>query len=106
MTNTFPSKPSNPKDVEENKILAAISYLWLMSLIMLLVKKDSEFVQFHAKQGLILFIISVILWFIPGIGWLLNVIVFIFIVIGFLKALAGEKWELPLLADIAKKINI
>lgn len=101
-------KSVSPKsgETEENKILAAISYLWFISIVVLLLKKDNEFVQFHAKQGLILFIISIILWLIPFIGWMLNIIVFIFIIIGFIKAMMGEKWKLPLLADLAAKMNL
>lgn len=97
---------NNDKDIEENKIIAAISYLWLLSIVILLVKRDSDFVQFHAKQGLILFIISVILWFIPFIGWILNILVFICIIMGFIKAISGEKWEIPVIANLAKKINL
>ena len=90
---------------QENKLLAAISYLWIVSIIMLLVKKDSKLVQFHAKQGLVLFIVSIILWFIPVIGWILNLLVVVAVVVGFIKALSGEYYKLPGVSILAEKIN-
>ncbi len=88
----------------DSNLMAALSYIWLISVIMLVIKKDDEFVKFHAKQGLILFIIS---WIgvIPVIGWIIDVIVVIFIIIGFIKALTGERYKLPLIGDLAAKIN-
>ncbi len=48
------------KDVEENKIMAVIAYFGILCLIPLLAKKDSPYAQFHAKQGLVLFITGII----------------------------------------------
>lgn len=96
---------TTPKASDSN-LMAALSYLWLLSVVMLLVKKDDAFVQFHAKQGLVLFIASVILWVIPIIGWLLNIVVFIAVIVGAIKAYQGERYEMPLISDLAKKINL
>jgi len=90
---------------QENKLLAAISYLWIISIIMLVVKKDSKFVQFHAKQGFVIFIASIIFWFIPILGWLLNLLIIVVVVLGFIKALSGEYWRIPGVHGIAQKIN-
>ena len=95
-------------ETQENKLLAAISYLLIVSLIMLLVKKDSKFIQFHAKQGLVVFILAVICWFviwIPVFGWLLNLGVIVLIVVGFIKAYSGEYWKMPIVSTFAEKIN-
>ena len=93
------------KDIEEGKALAVISYFWLISLIVLLVKKDNAFVLFHARQGLVLAISATVFSFIPIIGWLLNIVVIIFAVVGIVKALAGETWKMPILGDFAQKIK-
>ncbi|MFH1367149.1 MAG: hypothetical protein ABIH38_04150 [Patescibacteria group bacterium] len=90
---------------QENKLLAAISYLWIISIIMLVIKKDSKLVQFHAKQGLVLCIASIIFWLIPGIGWIINLAVVVAIVVGFIKALSGEYYKIPAVSIIAEKIN-
>ena len=90
----------------DSKLFAALSYLWLLSVVMLVLKKDDEFVKFHAKQGTVIFVVSIILWFIPIIGWLLQIAVLIAVVIGFLKAYSGERFKLPVIGDLADKINI
>jgi len=90
----------------DSKLFAALSYLWLLSVVMLVLKKDDEFVKFHAKQGTVIFVASIILWFIPIIGWLLQIAVLIAVVIGFLKAYSGERFKLPVIGDLADKINI
>ena len=96
-------------EVDENKILAAIGYLGILFLIPLLVKKDSEFCQFHAKQAMILFIIEVILlaivW-IPFLGWLLYTLVSVVALVGLIQALMGRKWRIPGIAELADKIKI
>jgi len=52
MPEETPVVTGNQKDIEENKVLAIISYFWLLCLIPLLAKKDSPFAQFHAIRGL------------------------------------------------------
>lgn len=97
------------KDIEDNKVMAAISYLWILCLVPLLVKRDSPFAQAHAKQGLVLFIIEVIgtlVFWIPVVGWLLGVAVLVAALVGFIKALQGEYIDLPVVKDIAQKINL
>ena len=98
------NKPTSGES-QENKLLAAISYLWIVSIIMLLMKKDSKFVQFHAKQGLILFIVSVILMFIPVLGWWLDIIILIAVIVGFIKAISGEYYKIPVVYSLSSKIN-
>ncbi len=93
------------KDAENNKHSAALSYVWILFLIPLLTKKDSKFCQFHAKQGLVLFIISLVSWF-PFFGQIIGLAVLIVSVIGILKVLAGEYWEVPYINDWSKKIKI
>ncbi len=104
-TKTSPT-PQGDKDVEENKVLAAISYLWIISLVILLIKKESPFAKFHAKQGLILWIASIICWIIPIVGWILNLVIFIFIIVGFIQAISGKWWKVPGIGQIAEKIKI
>ena len=47
----FNPRRVDPREVEANKVLAAISYLGLLCLVPLFLKKSSPYVQFHAKQG-------------------------------------------------------
>lgn len=92
----------------EEKILGAIAYLGILFLVPLLAKKDSDFCMFHAKQGLVLFIIWVIGWiifWIPIVGWIIMVLISILALVAFINALLGNRWKIPVLGDWAAKFN-
>ncbi|MFA6322825.1 MAG: hypothetical protein WCX71_05160 [Candidatus Buchananbacteria bacterium] len=89
----------------DDKFWGAISYLWILSIIVLATKKDNEFVRFHANQGALLFVASLVLMFIPMLGWLLNLLIGVTALIALIKALQGEKWELPVGSDVAKNFG-
>ncbi|MDP2684595.1 MAG: hypothetical protein Q8P20_06125 [bacterium] len=89
----------------DSNLMAALSYVWIISIVMMIVKKDDKFVVFHAKQGLVLFIASFI-GVIPIIGWFIWIIVVILEIVGFIKALSGERYKIPVVGDIAEKINL
>lgn len=93
------------KPNEDEKLLASISYFWILSLLILVSKKDSEFVTFHAKQGMVLFFASLILWIIPEIGLGLEVANLLLMFLGFKKALEGEKYPIPFVVEIAEKVS-
>ncbi|MDD4271628.1 MAG: hypothetical protein PHF50_02390 [Patescibacteria group bacterium] len=99
------TKTSLDPDIEKNKTVAALSYVWILFLIPLLGKKRSKFSQFHAKQGLILFLLSFISWF-PLIGWLIGLAIIVISIIGILKCLEGSWWKVPYIYDISKNINL
>lgn len=100
-----PVAPNPADDVEKNKLMAAISYIFIVSLIVLLVKKDSPFAQFHAKQGFVLFIVSLICGFVPVLGWLLNIVIFVMAIVGIVSAAQGKWYKMPLVSSLAEKIN-
>ena len=95
----------NNDDVSKNKSSAALSYLWILCLIPLLSNKKSKFAQFHAKQGLILFGLSIFCGF-PFFGQILFLVILVVSVIGFLKASNGEWWKVPYVYEWSKKIKI
>ena len=97
--------PHDNKDVEENKTLAAIGYVGILCFVPLLLKKDSKFAQFHAKQGLILLILEV-LGFIPVIGWALFVIAVVFSLLGIINAMDGKYWKMPFFHQFGSKLNL
>ncbi|HOZ36865.1 MAG TPA: hypothetical protein PLR18_03495 [bacterium] len=99
---------------QDEKIMGVLAYIWALCLLPLLGKKDSEFCQFHAKQGLVLFVASFAVMFlgmIPVIGWFVILPVGWFLIaaaslLGLLNAWQGKKWEIPFLGVYAKKINL
>ena len=100
---------ADKKDIEDNKVMAALSYVGILCLVPLLAAKTSKFAQFHAKQGLVLFVVDVVVSFIawiPLVGWAIGMAALIVSIYGFVQALQGAYWELPYLGDYAKKINL
>ncbi|HTX87147.1 MAG TPA: DUF4870 domain-containing protein [Candidatus Nanoarchaeia archaeon] len=115
--NQTPHNPSAPmsaddRDALDNKYTALFSYVNILFLVPLLLRRDSKFCQFHAKQGLVLFVMEFILsifgWFmwIPPIGMLLILATFIICIIGILKVLSGEYWKIPYIYGWSEKIKI
>ena len=99
------SQNSQKLDIELNKAVSALSYVWILFLIPLLLKRKSDFAQFHAKQGLVLFL----LWFltlIPVLGFVLFLLLITISVISIIKTLNGEWFEIPLVYEWSQKFNL
>jgi len=95
-----------PKDIKENKDFAALSYVWLFSIIILLARRESPFIQMHARQGALLFLISLICW--PfEITRYFEFIVLALALLGFIQAAMGNQYRIPVIADIVEgKVTI
>lgn len=113
--NAAPPVPATPsKDVDENRLVAALSWLWILSVVILLVKKDSRFVEFHARQSFVVFLASVFLWilfallgpFAWALQWLVSLAIFVVSVLGFVQALRGQWWTLPILGPLAPRVRL
>ena len=105
--------PVQPPDIQQNKVITAVSYLSILCLVPLLLKRDSAFAQFHAKQGLVLVLAAVInqvLLIVPVLGWIAHLVgavaILVLSFIGVVKALSGEYWDMPYLGEYAKKLKI
>lgn len=61
------TKSFNKKDIENNKVLAAISYIGILVLIPYFNQKDSKFVKFHANQGMNLLILWIVYYVFYGL---------------------------------------
>ncbi|MFH1170998.1 MAG: hypothetical protein V1778_00460 [bacterium] len=96
----------NKQVSQDDKLLAALSYLWILSIVIYLIKRDRPFVHFHAQQGVVLWIVSIIFWFIPFLGWFLNLLVLILVIVGFVMAINGNEWKIPGVSAIAEKIKL
>ena len=101
-----------PQEVLDGKAYALLSYLWILCLIPLLLKKENKFALFHAKQGLVLFIAEIAVGFIgviPVLGWMIlffgTFLFGILSLIGIVQVLMGNYWKIPVVGDIAEKIN-
>ena len=52
------SREFQESDVEQNKLMAVLSYFSLLVLLPILCAKDSKYARFHANQGLMLLLVS------------------------------------------------
>ncbi len=104
-------KEQSSTGLEEN-VAGFFCYLlgFITGIIFLAIEKKSSFVKFHAMQSTItflsLFIISIILGFIPIIGllvypiWILSLILWLLLMV---KALQGERYSLPIVGKMAEE---
>lgn len=92
---------ANARDIELNKDIAALSYAWVLSVFIYVFRRHSAFVRFHARQGMVLFALSVVFWFVPVIGRILEIFVLLFVVVGFVSAIQGQWRQLPLVYPIS-----
>lgn len=91
------------QDIEKNKMIAGLAYL--IFFLPLIICPDSGFGKFHANQALLLLIFSlagsIILCFVPIIGWALlpifTIVILVLFVIGLINGLGGEAKRLPII---------
>ncbi|MCR4337434.1 MAG: hypothetical protein NUV91_06475 [Candidatus Omnitrophica bacterium] len=105
--------PENSSDnkILEGKAFAILSYLSILCIIPLILKKDNPFVLFHSKQGLVIFVAEVgvfILHIVFGV-WLLKLGMFLLLslsFVGMIAVLQGQHLEFPGISGIAEKITL
>jgi len=90
-----------PNDIAKNKDLAALSYVWVFSLIILLARRESPYIQLHAKQGTILFVLSMLLWPYATLRYG-EYVVLALCILGFIQAAMGNVYSIPIIGDIAE----
>jgi len=107
---------------DEDRILLVLAYLGILALVPFLTAKK-DFVLWHAKQGLLLFgvslvtlfcmsLVTVVLWHFAWVLGLLFLILFLTSFFGILalavacilKAFEGERWRIPGLGDFVERI--
>ena len=107
MTTTTPDE----QEIHEGKFFAIISYVSFLCIITLVLKKNNKFALYHAKQGLVLFVLEVaafILSIIPLLGWLIGVFgyaIFLLVSIwGIMQAALGIYCRIPVISEISEKV--
>ena len=110
---------------DDDKIFLFLAYFGIFSLIPFFMYRDKrsdpqkEYVYWHSRQGLGLTIVAVIVWicgmvgmFIPFLNILVGlilcawwVLVLVLMIMGWVKAFGGEKWEMPGISKVAQMFN-
>lgn len=109
-----PPAPVNPTPdvtgIPEANLYAALSYVGVLLLVPLLVRKDDPFVQFHLKQGIVLLgglILGLfaVLW-IAAVGNIVVLLLLIVDIVGLVQALLGRRWRIPLVGMVTDRFTL
>ena len=88
---------------EDEKFFAALGYFGPLFVLPLIVKPQSPYCKFHARQSMVLFLIFIlflmVLFMIPWIGSLVTFALFAVYVLAIYKAYSGEMWSIPLISS-------
>jgi uncharacterized membrane protein len=84
---------------------------WVTGIVFVVLEKKSTFVKFHAWQSImtfgVLFVASLILSWIPFVGWILGTLIgilsFVLWLILIIQAGTGKMWKVPGAGDWAEK---
>ncbi|OGW79046.1 MAG: hypothetical protein A2Z83_02165 [Omnitrophica bacterium GWA2_52_8] len=100
-------------EIQDGKFFAAIGYINVLCFVPLLLKKKNNFAQFHGKQALVLFILEIaasILKVVPALGDLVFTVAFVLFgilsLVGVMKVLMGEYWEMPVIFEISNRVSL
>ncbi len=106
------------------RVLGVLGYLAFLFIIPVKAKRDSMFVQFHARQGGVLFmlwfvaalVLGILLLFVDEIELLSQFVLALILLatlaylvmalIGIFKVVLGERYRMPVVADVALKMGL
>lgn len=122
----------HPQDIQDNKVMAALSYFGLLWLIPMFAAKQSPFVRFHVKQGFLVICAQVVYEIIarilcsaikvpktafgfveyyatPGflifILWIFRLAIWAMAVLGVVNAVKGKAKELPFIGKLSSSFT-
>lgn len=113
-----PPPPASPAPDSNRTIMLILAYLGILGLVPLLVEKNDKEVQWHAKNGLVLFaawvgvlVVDVlVIPFLHFFACLYSILMFfagllylVLVVLGIVKALNGQRLIIPGLSQFADK---
>ncbi len=95
----------------ESRLWSVVAYLGPLAIWAAFKSREDEFIRFHAKQGIVLFLLEVLVWVlasIPIVGtflWVLGRLVFgLASLFGMIFALNGEKQGLPIIDRLSQRL--
>jgi uncharacterized membrane protein len=114
---TPPPPPPAGAPKQQNAVMIVLAYLWILALVPLLVEKEDREVQWHAKHGIVLLALEIVVWILIAILTSLPVlgvvgcaiyplvwVVFLVIhVLAIVKGLKGERFIIPGISQYADR---
>ncbi len=90
--------------------MAALSYLGILCFVPLVMNRDDEYVHFHARQGLVIWmwgVLGLFALYLPGIGkWffgLTSMAVVALSLFGLIAVSLNRAWKLPLVYSLSTR---
>ncbi len=88
---------------EKNKTMAVLACIPIVGLVLMFIEKDDLFVRYHATQFAFFNLLFAVAWF-PLIGQLIALAAFVAFILGLVKTSKGERFDMPVLSDLALKV--
>jgi len=111
-----PSLPEENSVEDDERVFAALSYLPFLCILILIARKKSRFIYFHAQQGTTIFVSLLItslffplLYILGPIVHLYTLFYFLYVCIIFFAAWTawhGKYIEIPLISEISRSVNL
>ncbi len=99
-------------NVSNHLVLSVFAYLGPLSIFSYMLGKD-DFTKFHARQGIVLFGLEVVVWLLASMMYqvwmltnILNLATLILSIIGIINVIQGHKKELPLIGGLGASMGI
>ena len=110
-SNAATSSQAGSGSVSNERLMAGLAYF--IFFLPMLMNPRTNFAMFHAKQGLVLLIASIlgniVLGIIPIFGWMLlpffNLAIIVLVIMGLMNGLNGKEIELPVIGQFASKFT-
>lgn len=100
-------------DNSDSALCASLSYIPFLPLLLIMYRKENDFMHFHARQGLILFIVEVVslvlMRMVPFLAFILsifNLLLLALAVTGIFTALMGRQINFPVIGELAEKLVV
>ncbi len=105
------------KNNSNHQVSVILSYLGILCFVPLIVyQKKDDFMKFHIRQGIILFVIEAIIGVLqavigslPAVGIPLGIaslLIFVVIILAIINGLQGKMWKIPVISGYTKLIKI
>lgn len=93
------------------RLMALMSYLGVLVFVPLAMNRDDEYVSFHARQGLVIWIfgiVAIFMLYVPGLGKLifssLAMVVVLASLAGIVSVLLHKAWKIPFVYGLSTKL--
>ena len=97
---------------EHRTLLGVLAYIGPLVIVPLIAGKNDSFVKFHAKQGLVLLVLAIILWILLPMLWtfgpfgmfwgIIKLLITILAIIGVVNVVGNKEKPLPVIGGFSK----